>query len=135
MIFNILMHAGVFLQQSSMRLQNDSLVDINDIPDEVTVGFEMARDTGLMCVTDLVGCCLNPGRGEWYHPDGSVVTFDDGSTKFRRNRNQGSTNLWRSGDPMQRGRFRCELPDAQNVNQIRYANICELSHDFTLPLI
>ena len=110
-------------------LQNDSLVDIDDIPDEVPLGFDTARTTGLTCVTDLVGCCLNPGRGEWYHPDGSPVTFDDGTTKFRRNRDtQRRTNLWRNGNPMQRGRFHCELPDAQNVNQIRYVSICEFSH-------
>ena len=112
-----------------MRLQNDSLVDIDDIPDQVTVGFFMARDTGLKCVTDLEGCCLYPARGEWYHPDGSSVTFIGGNAKFHRARDlQHRTILWRSGNPVQRGRFRCELPDASNINQIRYVNIREFSH-------
>ena len=116
-----------------MRLQNDSLVDIDDIPDELTVGFEMARITGLTCVTDLWECCNYPRRGEWYHPDGSPVTFNDGLQKFRRSRGerrreQRRIYLWRNSNPMQRGRFHCELPDAQNVNQSRYVSICEFSH-------
>ena len=129
MVWLLLLYSGVLLELSGVRLRNDSLVDIDHIPDDVTVGFDTARTTGLMCVTDLAGCCFNPRRGEWYHPDGSLVTFDDGVAKFRRNSDQQRrTNLWRSGNPMQRGRFHCELPDAGMINQIRYVNICEFSH-------
>ena len=123
------------MRLNGMRLLNNSLVDIDDIPDEITVGFEAASTiNALMCVTDLMECChavlqgIPQNVGEWIYPDGSPVIFGSGGTIFRRNRGQSVIRLWRSNNPAERGRFRCELPDAQNVNQIRYVNICELSH-------
>ena len=122
------------MRLNGLTLPNDSLVDIDDIPDDASVGFVTAVATALMCRTDLFTCCsagqqgLPQNLGEWYHPDGSGVTFNDGNAKFRINRQRSDINLWRTGHPMQQGRFRCELLDAQNVNQIRYVNICELSH-------
>ena len=127
-------YSGVFLELNGVRLRNNSLVDIDDIPDQVTVGFLTAAANALMCRTDLVACCnaglqgLPQNVGDWYHPDGSIVVFGGKSTPFRRNRNQSVINLWRNNNPIERGHFRCELPDAQNVNQTRYVNICELSH-------
>ena len=98
------------------------------------------HNQSLLCLTDLEDCCNDPHprRGSWYYPDGSEVTFNTGSNSFQRNRgpNQvlndqqyyGSVRLYRRGNPMERGRFRCELPNAANpfVNQTIYVNICEL---------
>ena len=99
------------------------------------------HDAALLCVTDLVACCVSPQpRGDWFYPDGSVVQFDEFPYKpvFRANRGQnevrngrlfyGSVRLWRRFNPRERGRFCCEIPSAANpnVNQTLYANICEL---------
>ena len=115
----------MFLQLNGVRLTNNGLVDIDDIPDGATVGFHTAVANALMCVTGLVECCNPPKLGEWYFPDGSLVAFGTGGTMFRRNRGQSVIRLWRRGNPMERGRFRCELPNNGGVNQINYVNICE----------
>ena len=100
------------------------------------------HDQSLLCVTDLVDCCTSPyKRGDWYYPDGRRIVFDTNgwNAAFRRNRGRteiingqqfyGSVRLFRRWTPTQRGRFRCELPSAADpgVNQILYANICELT--------
>ena len=98
------------------------------------------HNQSLLCLTDLEDCCNDPHerRGSWYYPNGSEVTLNVGSTIFQRNRgpNQvlndqqyyGSVRLYRRGNPTERGRFHCELPNAANpfVNQTIYVNICEL---------
>ena len=100
------------------------------------------ENAALECMTDLVDCCgTEPGspmravRGNWYFPDGSTVGFG-GGTRFLVNRGpnevitgqqfNGSVRLFRrfAGAP-ERGRFRCELPNAAGVNQSLYVNICE----------
>ena len=125
-------YSGVFLQLDGVRLPNNSLVDIDDIPDENIVGSDtVAIANALMCMTDLVECCNAAQRdvpgslGEWYYPDGSLVKYRG---TFRRNRGRSVVRLWRNNNPMERGRFYCELPDAQTVNQTNYVNICKLSH-------
>ena len=135
-------------------LPNDSFVDIDDImytswaPDQRDLPSNRnPRDEALKCVTDLVDCCGTESesnttrtvRGDWYFPDGSRVGFDtryDRGFKANRGPNEvlsngsqlyGSVRLYRSYTPPQRGRFRCELPNAAepSVNQILYAIICE----------
>ena len=99
----------------------------------------------LECITDLVDCCgtesgspVRTERGDWYFPDGTRVGFGNG-IQFLVNRGpnevimgqqfNGSVRLFRrfSGIP-ERGRFRCELPNAANpsISQIIYVNICKL---------
>ena len=135
------------MQLQGVTLSSDSLVDVDDIlqfPESSTT--TPANDNGhhnnsLLCLTDLEDCCNDPRerRGSWYYPNGSEVTFNAGSTTFRRNRgpNQvindqqfyGSVRLYRQGNSTERGRFHCELPNAANpfVNQTIYVNICELA--------
>ena len=119
---------------------NNSLVNLDDLTYQSTnPGFtEVPTNANglhtLMCVTDLVACCQTEGLGNWYYPDGSRVT-GQGSPTFRTNRGQnevlnnqqfyGSIRLWRYYTPPERGLFHCELPDANNVVQILYVNICE----------
>ena len=92
----------------------------------------------LLCITDLEDCCAAPRtvRGDWYYPDGSRIEDSGNGFLVNRGPNEvidgeqfyGSVRLFRrfSGPP-ERGRFRCELPNAANpfVNQTLYVNICE----------
>ena len=88
-----------------------------------------------MCVTDLEACCESPPHGDWYYPDGSRVSLVLDVATFQTNRGQnevingqqfhGSVRLWRRYTPPERGLFRCEIPDANSVNQNLYVNICE----------
>ena len=104
----------------------------------------------LECITDLVDCCgtepdtpsyiMRTERGNWYFPDGITVGFG-GGTRFLANRGpnevingqqfNGSVRLFRRFSQVpERGRFRCELPNAANssVNQTLYVNICEFCY-------
>ena len=71
------------------------------------------------------------GQGHWYLPDGTQVgSFtqkkDDPTLNFfSRDRHTGVVRLNRQGNPMERGRFRCEVPNAAGVNVIVYVNIGE----------
>lgn len=113
--------------------------------------IQPTNDNGLktlMCVTDLVNCCQSEGLGNWYYPNGSRVTIvaSGAGRTFRTNRGQnevvngtqfyGSLRLWQRYIPLERGLFYCQLPDAQNVVQSLYVNICELpiilSHIYTV---
>ena len=107
----------------------------------------------LECITDLEDCCgtesgtVRAMHGNWYFPNGSRVDdfVRDSSTRFMVNRGpneiigeqqfNGSVRLFRRySNVRERGRFRCELPNAAdpNINQTIYVNICELilgTHD------
>ena len=127
--------SGVTVALNGVTLPRDSLVDFDDIPNVSTNGS--ADVDVLNCRTDLVACCNAaqenvpaPGLGEWYYPNGTALVFDaqPGGATFRRNRVLMNVRLWRRATPPERGRFHCELPDAQNVTQTVYVNICELNY-------
>ena len=132
---------------------NDGFVDYEDImytaPDQCCNDLPSnrnTRDEALKCVTDLVDCCgtesgtTRSERGNWYFPDGNRVVDSNNGVRFRVNRGpnellsngtqvNGSVRLYRRYNPTQRGRFRCELPNAANpsVDQTLYVNICEFT--------
>ena len=117
---------------NGVTLPSDSLVNFDDIPNVSTP--ESAQDVNVLnCRTDLEACCnmglqnLPAPVGEWYYPNGTALVFDASGATFRRNRLLMEVRLWRRDTPLERGRFRCELPNAQNVNQTVYVNICELN--------
>ena len=127
--------SGVTVDLSGLALPNNSLVDFDDIPN-LSITGGVTNDSVLNCRTDLEACCndhlqnLPAPLGEWYYPDGTALPFDTspgGGATFRRNRALMNVRLWRRATPTERGRFRCELPNAQNVNQTVYVNICELN--------
>ena len=145
-IFPSFLIVPVSLKVQGVRVPSDSLVDFGDLLYRVNYEPDpsnnntMLHDEALLCVTDLVECCESPQpRGDWFYPDGSVVEFDGNpdNKAFRANRGQnefrngrqfyGSVRLWRRFTPTERGRFRCEIPNAANPNisQTLYANICE----------
>ena len=99
----------------------------------------------LECITDLVDCCGTESgspvsrtqHGDWFFPDGTNVELDSGNSHFLVNRGpnevingqyfNGSVRLFRRFSAIpERGRFRCELPNADGVDQTIYVNICEL---------
>ena len=67
------------------------------------------------------------GQGEWYFPNGNSVEIR--GTRygdiFYRNRGTRLVRLNRVGNPPERGRFRCEVPNAAGVMVTMYVNIGE----------
>ena len=88
-------------------------------------------DGGLLCNTDRSGCCRISARGRWYHPDGREITIlsrmaaGPSTSFFYRNRGTGVVRLNRQGDPPERGRFHCEIPNTNDVTVTLYVNIGE----------
>ena len=150
--------AGVSLRFQGEILPNDSFVDFDDV---LNIGSgpaptnrnprNDAPGAALECITDLVDCCgtesgtVRAQHGNWYFPDGTRVgEFASSGTRFMVNRGpnevingqqfNGSVRLFRRFSAVpERGRFRCEIPNAANpsVNQNLYVNICE----FITPLV
>ena len=96
---------------------------------------------GIFCNTNRNDCCRhsdNPSggaQGHWYRPNGDEVgsyTMELANNPrgqfFYRNRESGVVRLYRNGDPLERGRFHCVIPNANGVNEIRYVNIGECFH-------
>ena len=141
---------GVSLKLRGVTIPNNSLVDVDDILYRAGIdGFREdpsnangLHDETLVCVTDLEDCCESPRtvRGDWYYPDGNMVSYVPHRwiVTFQRNRGPnevingrqfyGSVRLFRQwSNPPERGRFHCELPNAADprVDQTLYANIGE----------
>ena len=102
-------------------------------------------DSGkIMCHTNHTDCCnsedmMRQPLGDWYFPDGSIVSgknenlIRDATPYFVRNRGNHVIRLFRNNDTTmssppraQRGRFRCVVPNDQDINQTYYVNICKL---------
>ena len=131
---------GVSLVLLGQTVPNNSLVNFEDLVYQAPLGGFRDAPTNangrqtLMCTTDLVACCETEGLGNWYYPDGRIVT-GEGAPTYRTNRGQneeinnqqfnGSVRIWRYFTSLERGLFRCELPDAENVVQTLYVNICK----------
>lgn len=90
---------------------------------------------GLLCRTNKMDCCgsgqVTGGGtlGHWFFPNGTLVdsrssNLDVGRTDFFfRNRFRSVVRLLRVGHPLETGLFRCEVPDASNINQSLYVNV------------
>ena len=115
-----------------MTLPSNSFLDFNDISNVPGSSGGADGQEVLNCRTDLINCCNvdqtgSVSVGKRYHPNGTALLFDAGGATFRRNRRQSTIRLWHRDNPTERGRFHCELPNAFQVNQTVYVNICELS--------
>ena len=125
-VFVLSLLLGVYLSLRGMIIPNDGYVLVSDI------GFD---GTGLLCNTDRSDCCRSSdgaAQGHWYLPDGTQVgsfTQEDAASTdrifFYRNRATGIVRLSRRGNPLQRGRFRCEIPNADGALVNLYVNIGE----------
>ena len=109
---------------------NNSVIDIN-LVGEGFEGDQITSGGGLECHTDDTTCCRgidNPpngtGRGEWYHPDGTVVPPPSYDTGFYRTRDHLVIRLNRVGGvAAPTGVYRCEVPGAGGVIIIRYISL------------
>ena len=115
----------MYLSLNGVTVPNDGYVRVTDIAE---------GNGGLLCHTNRNDCCRasdGVAQGQWYRPDGSQVgTFtaeDTGPPRnyFYRNRFTGIVRLNHIGNPPERGRFRCEIPNAAGVNVTMYVNIGE----------
>ena len=84
---------------------NNSVILLDDVGD-ITNALE--------CISDLSGCCRDPGRGEWLYPNGTQVPTDNTGHGFYRNRGMmGQVFLRRrSGITSPTGTYCCEAPTA-----------------------
>ena len=108
----------MFLSLRGQSIANNSYVNINDIGE---------YEDALLCHSDKPGCCSGPPNraGEWYYPNGTrVETMGRSDDEFYRDRGTQVVRLnHRPGSFTERGLFRCEVPDASNINQRIYMNI------------
>ena len=128
--------SGVTLSLNGVNITNNGYVLVTDIT-EGGFGVTGMDDGGLLCITDRSDCCRvihNPnggGQGEWYFPNGTSVQIQGtryGDSIFYRNRDTKLVRLNRVGNPSERGRFRCEVPNADGVMVNLYVNIGENHH-------
>ena len=118
--------SGVYLSLNGVTIPDDGHVLVTDIGEE---------NAGLHCNTDRTDCCRSSdgvAQGEWYRPDGSrVLSFTDEIANnptrnfFSRNRGTRVVRLNRAGTPPERGRFRCEVPNAAGDLVTVFVNIGE----------
>ena len=119
----------MYLSFNGTTIPNDSYVLFGDIG---------THDASLQCNTDRHDCCSTSdhpngvAQGRWYHPNGSeVLSFTDQNTPgsprnfFSRNRDTGIVRLNCFGNPPERGRFHCEIPNTAGVMVTMYVNIGE----------
>ena len=131
--------SDVFLSFKGVNISNDSYVDVECISNVTESADTYTVASSLLCHTNKRDCCSSQGMrfGEWYLPSGTAAgTFDrnggsyriqTGDFFFARNRGPSVVHLFRGGTPSQRGRFRCEVPNADGVYKTLYANICEFT--------
>ena len=105
-------------------IANNSYVNVDDIGE--------GSDAALLCHTDKTNCCNanNMGRtkaGEWYYPNGTTVGIEDtriNPYEFYRNRDKQVVRLnHRNGTFVEKGRFRCEIPDVNSISQSIYVHM------------
>ena len=131
---------GVWVSILGANVTNNSYVALDDL-------IATNETTGLHCNTNKMGCCRGSDAsmrcGNWYFPNNSRVLFiaqiSDVGAAFVRNRDdrgivrmfcsiRGSSCSMQSVSTasLLRGRYRCEVPNASNINITSYVNICTL---------
>ena len=130
-IITIIMHTGVYVSINETAIANDGYVNSYDM---------IQNRLPLFCHTNKRDCCRDEQLGDWFYPSGTTLkSFTVNTDKhvpefFSRGRSQSRVIMVASGTPglrtflgpPERGRFHCEVPDANDVNQTVYVNICEL---------
>ena len=121
----------MYLSLGGMTIPNDGEIVFSDIGRDGNIDGR-----SLLCHTDRSGCCRGAdasdgvAQGHWYRPDGTQIgsyTQENNGTGnfFSRDRLTGVVRLNRFGNPPERGRFRCEVPNAAGVIVTVYVNIGE----------
>ena len=113
---------GVQLSLRGAAIANDGYVDVDNIGH--------GNEDALLCHTNKTACCGgNNLAGDWYFPNRTQVgsateNSNMGRTSyFFRNRGDSVVRLRRLGIPTERGRFYCQIPNANNDSQTIYVNI------------
>ena len=85
-------------------------------------------DDALLCITTLTACCNDNSSalGNWFFPNGTKVPSSDEEWDFHRTRGQSVVLLHRRRGGVE-GIYRCEIPDAMNVNQTIYIGVYSAS--------
>ena len=99
---------------------NNSIVILEDIGE----GYDT-----LLCITNLTACCRLPYTGvngsvigNWFFPNGTRVPSGGSQSDFYRTRGQMVVRMHRRRGGVE-GIYRCEIPDAMNVNQTIYIGV------------
>ena len=97
----------VWFSLNGTTYQNNSCVALEDIGED---------DNALNCVTNQTACCKQPGKGNWYFPNGTRVPSSSEPSDFHRTRGQMVVllNHRRGGEE---GIYHCEIPDSNDVNR------------------
>ena len=109
----------VWFSLSGTTYQNNSCVPLEDIGE---------GDDALFCMTNFNACCrplytgTGSALGNWYFPNGSVVSSSGKMWDIYRTRGQMvvSVNRRRGGVA---GIYHCVIPDSTNVNQSIYIGV------------
>ena len=107
----------VYFELKGERYENNSVVSILAIGE---------GDNALLCKTNKQDCCGTvPDRfGEFYYPHRVRVPINSARQGFYRDRGDQLIRLNRRADTSSpTGRFYCEIPDADGVNQKIFINI------------
>ena len=111
------MYAGVILTLRGVQYPNRSTINIREIGE---------NDEALICQTDRRPCCQSPYRaGEWFYPNGSLLTIEGSGRDLYRNRgDNGVVRLNRRNNALfPTGIYHCEVPDAININRTVYVSL------------
>lgn len=116
---NILHHAGVYFALNGNEYGNNSAVPLRDIGE---------GEGALYCKTDKVDCCRTPPNryGEFYYPNGAIVSIKRLQHGFYRNRGDQFVRLnRREGIVSPRGKYMCEIPNANGATVKIYITLTE----------
>ena len=94
-----------YVSFNGQTLTNHSYVNLS------LVGNDDSRSDSVRCHTDLSTCCSGaqgPHRGDWYFPDGTQLSFADGSDIYEVRLAQG-VDLRRNAND-KNGMYRCDIP-------------------------
>ena len=109
---------GVTLSLNGEMIANDSFVNASSIGE---------NDDALLCHTNKIDCCGTESNrdGEWYF-SGTPVGLKGNpaiDNNLYRNRGDKVVRLNRRGNPSERGRFSCVVPNANDVEQTVFINV------------
>ena len=107
---------NVWFSLNGTTYKNNSLVTLEDIGED---------DTALLCMTNLIACCLPPytnssALGNWYFPN--ATRFFSRNWYIYRTRGQMVVYMRRIGGG-ENGIYRCEIHDSMNVKQNIYIGV------------
>ena len=115
----------VWFSLRNTTYQNNSNVILEDIGE---------GDDALLCITNQTACCRHTDVvsgnwsvfGDWYFPNGTRVPSSGAQWDFHRTRGEMKVLLHRRRGG-EEGIYRCEIPDAMNVNQTIYIGVYSAS--------